>query len=583
MAELGKRAREDGAEDEGRAVRTASSAARELVVLHFNDVYSIEAAMREPVGGAARLASKVKEFRDRGQNPLVLFSGDAYNPSLMSTMTLGAQMVPVLNEIGVNVACIGNHDFDWGVDNLVKLNSQCNFPWLMANVLQKDSDLPFASAQATWLHDWGGIKVGIVGLAEEDWLTTLGTVEPEDVAYVDFVEMGRRKARELKAQGAEVLIALTHMREPNDRKLAAEVPEFHLILGGHDHQYVSAFIEPHNNLLVKSGTEFRDLSAIRVALSGPGTDPALSVERITIDSAVPEDPATLEIVNQFMKLMGEKMDEEVGETLEDLDGRFQVVRNRESNLGNFVTDVWRKAASADIAILNSGSLRSDTIHPAGKLKARDWVAILPMLDETCVLECSGAQVVAALENAVSQWPKLEGRFPQVSGLKFTFDPAQPPGHRVVPGSLVVTDVGGREGPEGEEPLEAERLYKVAVKEYLAQGHDGFDCLEGCKVLVVAENAPLLPTAIKRHFIMLEVLAKWKPGGTLHSLTRLWRHRSKQQLKDAEEDGSPPPAPAGGPHGIAVFDPTRGYCISPVVEGRIVIVGHEEPAAAVAPA
>ena len=211
--------------------------------------------------------------------------------------------------------------------------------------------------------------------------------------------------RTSQADGAELLIALTHMREPNDRKLAAEVPEFHLVLGGHDHHYVSAFIEPHNNLMVKSGTDFRDMSLIEVEFpNGSTTDPKMSVERLVIDGSVPEDPAAkevrvgrhgrytsanqpaypqpadhllvlhpaarspfhptphrgrhlIQIVDEYMKLMGEKMDEVVVETLEPLDGRFQTVRTRESNLGNFVCDVWRKAANAQIAILNSGSLR----------------------------------------------------------------------------------------------------------------------------------------------------------------------------------------------------------------------------------
>ena len=100
----------------------------------------------------------------------------------------------------------------------------------------------------------------------------------------------------LQAKGAEVLIALTHMREPNDRKLAAEVPEFHLVLGGHDHHYVSAFIEPHNNLMVKSGTDFRDMSLIEVEFpNGSTTDPKMSVERLVIDGSVPEDPAAKEV------------------------------------------------------------------------------------------------------------------------------------------------------------------------------------------------------------------------------------------------------------------------------------------------
>ncbi|PNH05871.1 5'-nucleotidase [Tetrabaena socialis] len=561
---------------------TGDGGARKLTILHFNDVYNIEEQAREPVGGAARFCAKVKEVRKSGANPLVLFSGDAYNPSLMSTMTLGKQMVPILNEIGVNVSCIGNHEFDYGLDNLMKLNAQCNFPWLMANVLERGTDLPYAGAGTTWIEDWNGIKVGVVGLVEEEWLETLGAVNVSDMIYKDFVEVGREAAAYLKSKGAELLVALTHMREPNDRKLAAEVPEFHLILGGHDHHYVSAFVEPHNNLMVKSGTDFRDLSIIEVEFAaGSSTEPKLSVERIIIDSSVPEDPATKDIVNEYMKIMGDKMDEDIGETLEPLDGRFQTVRNRESNLGNFVADVWRKAAGAQITILNSGSLRSDSILPAGIIKARDFVAILPMVDTTMVLECTGAQVVIALENAVSQWPKLEGRFPQVSGLKFKFDPLQPPGNRIVPGSVYLTEFEMEP-----ELLDMERKYKTAVKEYLGTGKDGFNIFTECKVLVDAEAGVILPSTIKCHFIQLRVLNKWDGKKIwIRSLTSRWiknaKTRSNVNLVDMEKDAAQDENKSyhhskstmdtqERTHGLAVTHPDTGlYCIAPKLEGRII--------------
>lgn len=123
--------------------------------------------------------------------------------------------------------------------------------------------------------------------------------------------------------------------------------------------------------------------------------------------------AVPQIVQQYMSIMGEKMEEPLGTTLVELDGRFSTVRRAESNLGNLVADVWRKAAGADIAILNGGSLRSDMIHPPGLMRVKDMVAVLPMVDETVVLEVTGEQVLRALENGVSAWPTLEGRFPQV--------------------------------------------------------------------------------------------------------------------------------------------------------------------------
>ena len=115
----------------------AAGGERHLVILHFNDVYNIEPSSREPVGGAARLAHRIRSMGN--EEPLVVFSGDAFNPSLLSTITLGAHMPPILNACGVHVAAIGNHDFDFGVGQLTKLTGQCNFPWLMANVLDKET------------------------------------------------------------------------------------------------------------------------------------------------------------------------------------------------------------------------------------------------------------------------------------------------------------------------------------------------------------------------------------------------------------------------------------------------------------
>ena len=112
---------------------------RRIVILHFNDVYNIEPSTREPFGGAARMATRIKACREAGDNPLIIFSGDAFNPSLLSTITLGSHMPPILNAFGVNVAAIGNHDFDFGVQQLVRLTSQCQFPWLMANVLDRET------------------------------------------------------------------------------------------------------------------------------------------------------------------------------------------------------------------------------------------------------------------------------------------------------------------------------------------------------------------------------------------------------------------------------------------------------------
>jgi 5'-nucleotidase len=155
-------------------------------------------------------------------------------------------MVPALNAIGIHTACYGNHDFDFGLDKLVKLASGTNFPWLISNVMDKATGRPLAEGMGTRMLDFHGHKIGLVGLVEKEWLVTLATIDPSEVDYEDFCPCAKRLAKMLKEkQGAEIVVALTHMRVPNDELLAHEVAEVDIILGGHDHHYDVKPVGPH--------------------------------------------------------------------------------------------------------------------------------------------------------------------------------------------------------------------------------------------------------------------------------------------------------------------------------------------------
>lgn len=131
-----------------------------------------------------------------------------------------------------------------------------NFPWLLGNCIDKRTGKQLAGLQPTLMVEWQGRKVGLMGLIEHEWIATLGTITPEQVDYTDFVAAGQRLADELRRDGAELVVALTHMRVPNDERLAKEVPDIDIICGGHDHHYEVRQIG--QVWLVKSGTDFRE-------------------------------------------------------------------------------------------------------------------------------------------------------------------------------------------------------------------------------------------------------------------------------------------------------------------------------------
>jgi len=258
---------------------------------------------------------------------------------------------------------------------------------------------------------WHGKKLGFVGLVEEEWIQTLSTLDPEDLEYIDYVMEGRRLARELRAEGVDYVIALTHMSWRSDVRLAENVEEIDLILGGHDHDV--DLREVNGRKIVKSGKDFRNYAVVTLTF-GSHRQVDVDIQELTVDSSIPEDKEVTAIVEEYTKLMGEKMDRVLGHIDVDLDGRFSVIRTQESNLGNFITDIMLRSVEADVAILNSGTMRSDRIHPRGEFKIRDVMSILPYANSLVVLEVTGEQLVAAVENGVSEYPGSEGGcFPQV--------------------------------------------------------------------------------------------------------------------------------------------------------------------------
>lgn len=469
---------------------------RGLRVVHFNDVYDVFEGAQEPVGGAARFLAAVKRVNSLvadpfgGAEPLVLFSGDLFSPSILGNATRGSHMLRVLQEAGVACATLGNHDFDFGSAQLAALVRESGVPWVCANLKARETGLPLVGARETLLLRHQGLCVGIVGLAEREWITTLPLVEPADVRvrhacprlplltrgplppqvdYEDFVSAGTRCARSLREAGADVVIALTHMRLPNDERFARESEGVDLILGGHDHLYAVREIAREQGpscAVVKSGTDFRQLSVVDLHLSaassadgedGPasagekGSLPAFvssqgtvaagsaqaRVWRVDVTSAVAPDAAVAGWVESLGEEVRARLEHEVGETAVPLDARFAALRTGETNLGNWCADAMRAALRAEAALLNGGTLRADAVLPPGRLTRRDMAGLIPRDHPLVLLRIRGGDLLEALENGVSQHPRLEGRFPQVSGIAFAFDPSAPPMRRVQHSSVTV--------------------------------------------------------------------------------------------------------------------------------------------------
>lgn len=441
-------------------------------LIHYNDVYHLDSSSAEPVGGIARFMTVVKEYQEDERfkdqpGCLTLFSGDAFNPSLESSITKGSHMVPILNALNTDCAALGNHDLDFGVTQFKNLVDKCNFPWLVANILDPalGENVPIGNAKRThMITASNGLKVGLIGLGEREWLETINSLPP-NLIYKSASETARELIPQLRAEGADLIVALTHMREPNDNKLAENVgDQIDLILGGHDHFYSHSHINGCH--VLRSGTDFKQLSYIEVRRAPPEASAAaatgrkkwdVTIIRRDIVAQIAEHKPTLELAAKLTAKLKQSLDKPVGWTAAPLDARFTTVRLRESNLGNFVCDIMRHHYDADCALMAAGTIRGDQIYPPGPLRVKDITDCFPFEDPIVVLKVTGEAIRAALENSVSLYPALEGRFPQVSNIRFVFDPKRPVGDRVIE-----VDIAG----EGYLP---EKLYVLATRGYMGRG------------------------------------------------------------------------------------------------------------------
>lgn len=479
-------------------------------IIHYNDVYHLDPSSAEPVGGLPRFITLCREYQEGKQyegqpEALTLFSGDAFNPSLESSVTKGQHMVPVLNMIGTDCACVGNHDFDFGIKQYEHLAGQCNFPWLLANVLDPalGEDVPMGNAKKTHMMTTSnGIKVGFIGLGEREWLETINSLPP-NLIYKSATATAKEIVPQLREQGAEIIICLSHMREPNDNKLAEQTEGIiDIILGGHDHYYAHSFINGTHAL--RSGTDFKNLSYIE-ARRKPD-DPKrwdFDIWRRDVTSSIAEDDPTQKLVGELTSKLNQSLAKPVGWTATPLDARFSTVRLKESNIGNFVCDVMRQHHHADCTIMAAGTIRADQIYPPGAIRIKDITTCFPFEDPVVLLRVTGQAIWDALENGVSQYPALEGRFPQVSNIRFEFDPKLPRGQRILS-----MEIGGV-------TYDPEKKYVLATRGYMGRGKDGFTSLlvksEGgeAEEIIEEENGILISAMLRQYFMALRTVGQWK--------------------------------------------------------------------------
>ncbi|MBI3446400.1 MAG: 5'-nucleotidase C-terminal domain-containing protein [Magnetospirillum sp.] len=448
-----------------------------LTLLHVNDIYEYRPV--EGKGGLAELQSVLERERATSPNAVFTFGGDLLSPSLASNITKGAHMIEFFNNLAPVAAVPGNHEFDFGTANFVTRIRESTFPWVGSNLSGVEGIRP------SLLVEIGGVRIGFLGILTGQ---TSRMSSAEGATFADERASAEAVSRQLRAQGAEVVVALTHQDLDDDRKLANGIKGIDLILGGHDHDPVS--ILENGALVLKAGHDAQWLGVVELEVDrpDPGKTGPTSVRpagwRFVPVTGLPAAPAPAAVAARTDALLGEALDQPLAISTTALDSRTTSVRGDEAAMGNLVADALRGHFKADVALINGGGLRGNRQYAPGiALTRRDVLAEMPFGNAVEALDITGAQLLTALEHGLSSVETKAGRFPQVSGIRITYDSTRPAGKRIIDSSM-----GGK-------PIEPKRLYRLATTDYLAAGGDGYVAFKAARVVVDASGGPLLANVV----------------------------------------------------------------------------------------
>ena len=460
------------------AAQASAQAPITLTFMHFNDVYQLGAVDGGKAGGFDRIAYVIKQIRAQDPEAQLLFAGDLISPSLESAIFKGAQMIEGMNALGIDAATLGNHEFDYGVAVLQERLAASRFPWIVTNVFQANfSRLP--RLEFTLIKRVHSIDVGYFGLLTHQ--TRDASRGGSDLLILDEIGAARAIVPILQQRGARLIVGLTHLEMAEDQQLLRAVPGIHLLAGGHDHDPMRAMVG--QSLVAKAGSDTKWLGVVRMQVTPDGRVLSIKDELITINDQTPSDPVVGAIVRRYAEQMSKELDLVIGRTTVPLDARNTTVRAAESALGNFIADVMRQAVDADVAMTNGGGIRTNALFPAGEIKRRDVVAWLPFGNIVVKVRIAGAAIRAALENGVSQLDTLGGRFPQVSGITYSFSRSRPAGSRIIS-----VTIGGR-------PLDPDAFYTVATNDFMLAGGDGYTTMKSGQVIINEAGGPVMATAV----------------------------------------------------------------------------------------
>lgn len=461
----------------------AAAADYNLTILHTNDFHS----RFEPIskydsgcseednlegkcfGGSARLITAITEARARAENPVLLDGGDQFQGTLFYTYYKGKLAAEMMNQLGYDGMTVGNHEFDDGPEVLRGFMEAVEFPVLMSNAdVSKEPALAGVLKKST-IIEVGGEKIGLIGATPED---TDELASPGDnISFTDPLTAIQTEVDMLTKMGVNKIIVLSHLGHKKDLEIVPQLTGVDVVVEGHSNTFLSNTSDraegPYpmmigNTALVSAYAYGKYLGELNVVFDDNGEIISATGEPIIMDGAVAEDPAIKARIAEAAKPLEEIRNRVVAHTDEAINGERGSCRAMECEMGNLIADAML-ARVADqgiqVALQNGGGIRASI--DAGDVTMGEVLTVLPFQNTLSTFEITGAVLLEALENGVSQMEEGAGRFPQVAGMSYTVTPSAEAGSRI---SNVM--VGGA-------ALDLDATYGAVSNNYVRNGGDGY--------------------------------------------------------------------------------------------------------------
>ncbi len=432
-------------------------------------------------GQYAQLRQLVVDTNKQTDTLFFVFGGGSIGPSAMSSFDRGSHIIDVLNSVEPDVMGVTKREFSYFEDELSLRAYEAAFPIVLSNAIDtRIMQAPDGLAKSTLVKK-GNVTMGFLSivntrLVEEYLLKSINVIDPRKTVLLE--------AEKLRNEGADFI--LLHYSFPFDfvpELLMDKTVDIALLSDTRlQQQYVEhANSHPNNLLLKEPGQVILASFSVNNKVSKQNEIRLQSSDLILL-SDIPANPAMQEQLNGYLIRLNRLLDERIGNFTAETSTRREDVRGKENIFANFVTDAMRSYANSDIAMINGGSIRGDTVYSEGSTITQRTIATeLPFRSRLKVLELSGYEFQQSIEAALSKVADLKGGFPHVSGVTIEYDSKQSVGARVL--SIKI----------GNELISEDKLYKLATTDYLAQGGDGLNELNNAKIvnLSLSENPILI--------------------------------------------------------------------------------------------